>query len=460
MNFSFRDRVAFFYMTATALLIGLIFAAVYVIVFNTVYNHLNGDLDAESNEIHRSLVILNHQFVFANPYEWGEKEHNQFEVNPTFIQIVDTAGKIIKRSGNLFDKKLEFKPGIQQKIYYNTVLYGSPARQMQLPINNPGGQTLGYLIIGIPLEESAVVLKDLRYVLLISYPLVLVLLFFTSRLIAGKSISPIDKVVKTAERITKENLSERIELPQHKDEIYLLTKKINELLDRIEDTVLREKQFTSDASHELRTPLSIIKGTLEVLIRKPREVEFYENKIKYIISETDRMAELVEQLLTLARYDSNKIKPDFKQVDLTSLLLSVIERNEKQLADKNLNLKFKPDKEYLVQADIAMTDIILQNIFTNSIKYSGNDGNIDVDIIGKEESIHCIIKDNGIGMSSEETEKVFDRFYRADESRSAGVEGNGLGMSIVKKLADLQNTGISIISQTGKGTTVILKFAK
>src|SRR5512139_762628 len=102
---------------------------------------------------------------------------------------------------------------------------------------------------------------------------------------------------------------ERIELPANKDEIYTLTSTINQLLDRLEDAVLREKQFTSDASHELRTPLAAIKGTLEVLIRKPREVEQYESKISYCIIEVDRMSTIIDQLLMLARYDGGKISP-------------------------------------------------------------------------------------------------------------------------------------------------------
>ena len=134
----------------------------------------------------------------------------------------------------------------------------------------------------MPLEESALVLENLKIVLFIAYPLVLIFLFSVSRYIAGKSIKPINKVINTAEKITKENLDKRIDLPEHKDEIYILTSTINELLNRLQDAVLREKQFTADASHELRTPLSVIKGTLEVLIRKPRKREEYEDKNKIL----------------------------------------------------------------------------------------------------------------------------------------------------------------------------------
>ena len=172
------------------------------------------------------------------------------------------------------------------------------------------------LLVAVPLEESELVLENLQKALLISYPIILIILFLTTRYIAGKSIAPINNVITTANKITRENLRERILLPENKDEIHLLISTINELLNRLEDNLLREKQFTSDASHELRTPLSVIKGTLEVLIRKPRDVQQYEEKINYCIRETDRMTKLIDQLLLLARYDSGKVLPNKIQVDL------------------------------------------------------------------------------------------------------------------------------------------------
>ncbi len=154
------------------------------------------------------------------------------------------------------------------KSYKNTHLSESPIYQVQYPINNSKNETTGYLLVAVPLEESELVLENLQKALFISFPIILIILFLTTRYIAGKSIAPINGVITTANRITRENLRERILLPENKDEIHLLISTINELLNRLEDNLLREKQFTSDASHELRTPLSVIKGTLEVLDKK------------------------------------------------------------------------------------------------------------------------------------------------------------------------------------------------
>ncbi len=149
-SFSLRNRIAFYFLGATAVMVLVLFITIYLVVHSTVYTHLDEDLNAETNEVFKSIVVLNDQFIFANPFEWSENEHSQIEVNPTFIQVTDSLGNIIKKTGNLFEGRIQFDPTIKTKRYYNTVLSGKPTRQVQVPINNPNGKNLGFLIIAIP----------------------------------------------------------------------------------------------------------------------------------------------------------------------------------------------------------------------------------------------------------------------------------------------------------------------
>ncbi|MCU7525675.1 MAG: HAMP domain-containing histidine kinase [Ignavibacteria bacterium] len=457
-NLSIKNRIALFFMIATAILITLLFATIYVVVYNTVFNHLDSDLEAESIEVHRNLVILNDRFVITNSEEWMEKEHRQIEVNPTFVEIVDRNGNLTKKTGNLLYGNLKFDPSIKTKKFFDARLSGAPIRQLQMPIENPSGLTLGYLIIAIPLEESALVLRNLRNVLAVAIPLVLILLYFITKFIAGKSMAPIDTVISTAEKITKENIDKRIELPVHKDELYTLTYTINDLLDRLQDAVLREKQFTSDASHELRTPLAVLKGTLEVLVRKPRSTEQYETKIKYCIDEVNRMSNLVDQLLMLARYESGKTEPKMQKIDIAGIIEHTILRMQHGINAKRISLSFDSEAPVYASADEAMLEIILDNIISNSVKYSGMDTSINITLKTDNGKAVCTIQDCGIGMEEEEIEKIFDRFYRIDESRSSRISGSGLGLAIVKKLADLQKLRLRVESKPGNGTTFSIYF--
>ncbi len=454
-----RNRIAFTYIAVTALLIAALFSLIYIVIFKTVYNHLDDDLDAETQEVYSSIVVLDNVIVFSNPNEWTEKEHGQIEVNPTFIEIVDTAGNIIKRTPNLRQGSLYFNPLKRNtKSYYDTLLSAAPIRQLQVPIKNPTGKILAHLIIAIPLQESAIVLKNLRKTLLIGYPIVLIVLFLISRFIAGRSIAPINTVISTAEKITKENLNERIQLPQNKDEIYTLAQTINDLLDRLKDVVLREKQFTADASHELRTPLSVIKGTLEVLIRKPREREQYIEKIQYVISEVDRMSILVDQLLEFARFESGKTKPTIVEADLNKLIEDSFQRLHYASSEKNIVLCLHTTDKYFVKADISMMNIILENIISNAIKYSFKNQLVEVSIKKVSEKILCSISDHGSGIPEEQIGKIFDRFYRVDESRTSQIAGKGIGLAIVKQLTELQHLEISVQSTPAVGTTFTIIF--
>ncbi|HKB85054.1 MAG TPA: HAMP domain-containing sensor histidine kinase, partial [Ignavibacteriaceae bacterium] len=256
----------------------------------------------------------------------------------------------------------------------------------------------------------------------------------------------------TANKISKANIAERISLPPHNDEIHALTSTINGLLNRLEDALLRERQFTSDASHELRTPLSIIKGTLEVLIRKPREVIQYEEKIRYCISETDRMTRLIDQLLLLARYDTGKINPVKTEFLFAEKIEMVLQRLNPLLEDKKISVNRDIDKNLILNADPGMTEIILENILTNAIKYSGNESSIDIKAVRNGSGILFSVKDYGIGMTEQQIKNIFDRFYRADASRSSEAGGFGLGLAISKKLCDIQDIKINVESALDKGT--------
>ncbi|MCB0753939.1 MAG: sensor histidine kinase N-terminal domain-containing protein, partial [Ignavibacteriae bacterium] len=206
INLSLRNRIAFYFMTVTALFTVILFFVIYNIVNNTVYNHLDEDLEAEFSEVSKSIVVLNDELIFTNSYELEEQEHRQIEVNPTFIQIVDTAGNNIKRTSNLVGDNLIFNVNQKDKQFYDMQVGGSSVRQIQAPIKSLAGNIKAYLLIAIPLEESALVLSNLKYVLFVSYPIVLILLFSVSRIIAGKIISPINNIISTAEMITRENI--------------------------------------------------------------------------------------------------------------------------------------------------------------------------------------------------------------------------------------------------------------
>lgn len=458
MKLSLRNRIAFYYLVAAALLVAVIFITVFGVVHKTVYNHLNGDLTAEASEVFHSIVILDKQFIFANPNEWKEREHGQIEVNPTFVQVTDSLGTVLRKTPNLLESTLVFRPELADESFFNTRLSGSPIRQLQMIIRNQNGKPLGYLLVAMPLQESLLVMQNLKIVLCTAFPLVLVILFFVTRTIAGKSIAPIDEVIETANRIHHEHLGERIPIPPHQDEMHRLASTINNLLDRIQNAIQVEQRFTSDASHELRTPVAALKGTLEVLARKPRTVQYYREKAEYCLSEVNRMSRLIKQMLLLTRYDGSSNGFSLEEVPLIRQLELVLDAQHTEIAKKSMRVTITGDTGAVIATDPAMLEILLGNILSNAVKYSEPESPIHIAITTSGEQVTCSVQDQGIGMSSAQVEKMFDRFYRADDSRSNQTAGVGLGLSIVRRLADLLHIDIRVESRPGDGTRVILHF--
>ena len=284
------------------------------------------------------------------------------------------------------------------------------------------------------------------------------MLFGIARFFAGRSIRPVKTIIETSSQITQDNLQMRIPLPSNKDELYILSQNINHLLDRIEHAIEREKQFTSDASHELRTPLAVIKGTMEVLIRKPRNKQEYEEKINFCISEVDRLNHMVDQLLLLARFENQKQNLKSESVYLNALLLDLLARFSDKIKNNKIQISTNFSQEYSIASDMYLVTIIISNLLSNAIKYTHSEGKVSLLLFEEEGSVQFSIIDNGIGIAPNDIAKVFQSFYRSENSNQATIKGTGLGLSIVKRLCDLLQIKISIKSELNVGTVINLSF--
>lgn len=456
-NFSFRNRIALNYIITTALLIGIVFVTIFIVVEIGVSNHLNDDLQTEVDRHSQEVEVKNGTIALKRHKEWMEREHNTVGVDPVFIEFLDIDGNLIDKSPNLKESHLLYDLKQNDNVFFNGELAEKRIRQVQVPILNERGERVGHLLVAVAREGSEVVLETLGRILLTTYPFILIILFFVARFIAGRSIKPINEIIDTSNRITKDNLTSRIPLPHNKDELYVLSDTINQLLDRIEKTIEREKSFTSYASHEFRTPLAVLKGTLEVLIRKPRQQEEYEEKVNYCIKEVDRLNHLVDELLILTRYENLKQSLKWENTDIKMIVDESLKYLERNMQQKNMRILTNiSSTDIPFRTDIYLLSTIIHNILSNAIKYSHRDSEIDINVQAEDNTILLEIADKGIGISEEDLEKVFDKFYRSTDH--ADIKGFGLGLPIVKRFCSLLNIKIQINSKEGVGTTVKLQI--
>jgi len=448
MKLSFKKRIAVFNTLAVAITTAIVFLVIYAVVYNSSYRHLDSDILLEKEEILNTLDWKGDSIIINKMPEWEEAEHNKVEVNPTFIQIVDNKERMIFKSSNLRFNHFLFDPANEKENFFNSQVDKQRLRLGQFPIRNDEGKLIGQLTVGISQQESYYVLNNLLITLCISFPILLLVLYIVIYITASKSIAPVKQLIRAVAVMNDSNINTRLPMPENEDEIYQLAKTINELLNRIETSVQQQKQFTADASHEIRTPLAAIRGMLEVLLRKKREPEQYEERIKEVITQTDRLNQLLDQLLQLARLEGGSGKKDI--IYFEKLVNETVTKYEKQISERQIRLRIAIPEGACVFADNLFLSIIMDNLFSNALKYGEVKGKIT--LVWHEKGRIFSIANEGAGILREQIPFLFDRFYRTDDSRSSQIPGSGLGLAIVKKLADLMQ--IKIIVDSIPGNTV------
>ena len=256
-------------------------------------------------------------------------------------------------------------------------------------------------------------------------------------------------------------MNQRIEEPKQDDELKTLTQIINQMLDRLENSFENQTKFVSDASHELRTPLAIIKGYAEI-IKKRRfsDEEIFEESIDSIINETENMKNLVQKLLFLAKGEITKINTNFQIIEMKEFVQQI--HTDTEVSSKSHKFYLEKNEEYKVEADVTLLQQAIRALIENAIKYSEENTNIYIESIIKDGKKGIVsIRDEGVGISEEDTKRIFDRFYRVDDSRTKATGGTGLGLAIVKRIVEIHKGEIEILSELGKGTkiSIILPLA-
>ena len=456
MNTSYKERIARRLTWVTALIFSLVFLIIYLVANYTVIRNIDRELQLEIDKHKEEIFLVDGKIRFLHMDEWEEMEHAQIQLNPIFIEIVDMEGNSMDRSPNLNENYLSFSPEKSENKEAWTQKIGSrEVRQRQIPLFNAGKQE-GYLLLAKSFADARELLDNLRNVLLLIYPSILISLYLTMRYLAGKSIEPLEKISQKTNQITQENLNERIPETGANDEIGQLSRSINNLLGRLEQALQREQQFTSDTSHELRTPLAVLRGTLEVLIRKPRTAEEYEQKVKTALGSIDRMSTMIDQLLALARVENGKnlVKEELELIAFLEELADQfsLEKQQKVVFQSLLSLPI------YVRTNEKSLEMILGNLLENAVKYSQAGDEVFLRV-GREKEAFIEVVDSGCGIATEQLDQIFDPFFRAQEALDHGIPGTGLGLAIVKKLAQESGIQLSVRSEIGKGSTFRLDFS-
>ncbi|NLP31164.1 MAG: HAMP domain-containing protein [Clostridiales bacterium] len=282
----------------------------------------------------------------------------------------------------------------------------------------------------------------------------------THSLSTGRTFST-DEMEMLADKLDEINaakLDTRISIDETQDELKSIAAAINGMLDRIHESYRSQIRFVSDASHELRTPISVIQGYANLLDRWGKDDEkTLQESIKAIKEESANMKGLIEQLLFLARGDSNTMTLQLEELDLSELAMEVF--NETKMIDEGHEYKSQFE-QVTILADKALIKQALRILIDNAIKYTEPGGTIKLAVREKDENVVIDVQDDGIGIPAEEIALVFERFYRADQSRSRSTGGTGLGLSIAKWIVERHGGHLEVLSRVGIGTKISIVIPK
>lgn len=284
----------------------------------------------------------------------------------------------------------------------------------------------------------------------------LAIVFFGSRA-SRRLLAPVKTMTNTAEEISIHALHKRLDVTGSKDELKDLAKTFNEMLDRIESSVELQNRFISDASHELRTPIAVIQGYADLLVRWGKDdPKVLEESIFAIKSEAESMNSLVEKLLFLARGDKGRQKVEKESFQLSEVIDEILK--ETRLIDPNHQIWSDQNDKLMIYADRGLIKEAIRIFVENSIKFTPPMGTIKLNLYGKNKKAIISVEDNGVGISKEDLPYIFNRFYRADKSRTKSSGGTGLGLAIAKWIIDTHQGKIDVWSELNYGTVVRIEL--
>lgn len=306
----------------------------------------------------------------------------------------------------------------------------------------------------VPETEGLRQLQQITRSLLMLLPLLIALAILAGWLLAGQMLAPLRRIEETAEQISRgDDLRRRIPEGESRDEIGRLARVFNGMIDRLERSFEAERRFNSDASHELRTPTSVILAQTEYSLEKERSPEEYVDALRVVRKQGRRMSALIDDMLAYTRMDQGPERYPFVRLDLSRLAAEAAEET-RLLHAEYITLETEIKEGLFVEGNAMLLNRLTHNLLSNACRY-GN-GLVRVRL-GREGKRICLsVEDNGPGIPPEEREKIFDRFYRSDASRSG--EGTGLGLAMVKKIAQMHGAELRLESTPDAGSCFSVFF--
>ncbi|MGO4518617.1 sensor histidine kinase [Terriglobus sp. 2YAB30_2] len=455
---SLRHRVTFFYVALLAVALLTFSVAVYLGVRAFITRSLEHSLSMNASTILTDYI----KPLDSKGSAWFQNEMSESYptgVSDTFVRV-SRGQEVLYETGEMRGLPISASAlasagdadtsGEVNRTYTKS---GQEILTYTLLYRQPQGDPI-VIETGATTEPIRHVLRSLFLILLTGTPIILIAAALGGYVLMAHALRPVETLTEQAERVGREDLGERLPVIPSGDELERLSLALNRMIERLEETVAHNRRFSADASHELRTPLTIIRGELEVVMQTPMLSPALIEGIGSALEESDRMSHIVESLMTISRLEGGSEQMAMMPVDLIALATETLDHMSLLAEEKEIKLTCATSGSIYVMGDAMRLKQVVANLLDNAIKYTPANGSVAMSIAAEGSLAALEVSDTGIGIPVDALPLVFERFFRADKTRSRGSGGIGLGLAIVKSICIAHHGTVTVSSIEGHGTTL------
>ncbi|CCU83627.1 MULTISPECIES: ATP-binding protein [Mesotoga] len=441
-----RIKLTLWYVLFLGVILFAFSILIYMILSAQLHSETDSSLRIVSSQLLANIEIVQNYPVFKKTVEMDSLT-NRLLAEGFAVRLMDNSGSIVEGFGPFGILKASID--LTDKEFSSVSTSVGVWRIFTLQI----GQW-GWIQVGESLSSVRVALFRLSRLMMLIGPTIIILAVVGGFYLAKKSLEPVERITLLAEEISVEKLNKRLNLTLPDDELGHLASTFDGMLERLEESVKKQRQFTSDAAHELRTPLTAIRSIVDVTLHRDRSSEEYVSALLQIQNEIERLSSVIDDLLIITRLENTLPKREFAVFSVSALIWEVLETMMVLAKEKNIEIETDLQENLEIAGDRKHLSRAVFNLVDNAIKYTPENGKIRIaaKLSESKERIEIIVEDNGIGIQLEDMERIFDRFYRVDRARSQ-TRGTGLGLSIAKEIVKAHGGVISVKSSPGKGST-------
>jgi heavy metal sensor kinase len=471
---SIRGRLTLWYATALILSIAIFAVVLYFARRSATYQDLEQRIQSEADlsagilaESYRARGSLVEKDTGGRPLLTAEVAA-VLEVVPDFLLVTSRDGRLLFASPDA--RALTF--GEFEQL--NAITRPPPAQGSHTTGRyrvRPTGPTLHYIVRAVPdagdqfgaifagadTKSAELRLEQLLLTIVIAFFVGVLPAILVGGWLAARALEPVDRIITEVREITDgRSLHRRLALPMTRDELSRLAETLNQMMTRLERSFAALRRFTADASHELKTPLTVVRAGVERAITRPGMPQEALAPLEETLQEVNRMTELLDSLLTLARADEGRAELHREPVDLREIIEEAGETGELLAEHAGVGIEIRlPPEPVVLPLDRSRMRQLALNLIENAVKYTPRGGQVSVELAGNDGRVVFSVADTGIGIAPGDLPHVFDRFWRADSARTRTSEraGTGLGLAICKWIAEAHGGTIDVQSRPGRGTT-------